>query len=291
MTMTNSFASESDHRECSRLHRKYGTTYFFASRRLPADVRRAIDAVYGFVRVPDEWVDNPRTDEMQTPQELLAEYRKELLSANYGVRPNYGVLRAFCDVVNQKLIPLEEPILFLDAMEQDLHVNRYETYEDLRLYMRGSAVSVGLMLLRVFDAPNEPDLIEGARQLAEAMQMTNFLRDFGEDADRGRVYFPLDEIQRFGLRDDIQYCLEHQKEWNEFAKFQIARIRELFAGANLRVKDLPRDCQFGVQLASTLYEKILDHVESNDYNVFRGRLMTTPREKMIAAWQLWANQL
>ena len=138
---------------------------------------------------------------------------------------------------------------------------------------------------------SEPELIEGARKLAEAKQMTNFLRDFGEDADRGRVYFPLDEIQRFGLRDDIQYCLEHQKEWNEFAKFQIARIRELFAGANLRVKDLPRDCQFGVQLASTLYEKILDHVESNDYNVFRGRLMTTPREKMIAAWQLWANQL
>jgi len=283
------FASESDFLECSRLHRKYGTTYYFASRRLPKEVRRRVDAVYGFVRVPDEWVDNPGTLSKDDSASLLRQYRQELMAAHYGVTPTFPALRAFADVLTETKIPLAEPTVFLDAMESDLTVSRYESFEDLQEYMRGSAVAVGLMMLYVLDADLTPAIIEGATALGEAMQLTNFLRDVGEDYARGRIYLPLDELEAHQVTEQMIGELNVTPEFVRLMQFQIERARSLFDKSDAAIPLLGEEVRFGVALARELYSKILEKIEANGYDVLNLRARTTPQDKMMAAWKLWAK--
>lgn len=274
------FASASDHAECRRLHRKFGTTYYFATRRFDAATRRRIHALYGFVRVPDEWVDNPGELSPDRRRKLLTDYRSQLLRGLDGVRPDHPVLRAFCDVVHETEMPLDEPLLFLDAMEQDLDVARYPTYESLRGYMRGSACAVGLMMCPIIGAGNDPKMLEAASALGEAMQLTNFLRDVGEDVGRGRIYLPKEDMAQFGVTDQDILGRNRSQAFVDLMKFEIARARSLYVLANEGIPLLPRPAQKGVRLASILYSRILDRIEANDYDVFTSRARTSTSEKL-----------
>lgn len=284
-----SFACEADYVECSRIHRQYGTTYYFASRRLPALTRRRVDGVYGFVRLPDEWVDNPGDLTTEQVRCLLSEYRQEMIAATYGVRPERPVLRAFADVMRETGMSPEEPIVFLDAMEQDLTKTRYATYDELRQYMRGSAMAVGLMLLHVLSGPQDESTRRQAMALGEAMQLTNFLRDVGEDLARDRIYLPQDELAQFGITEEDLREGRLTPEWSAFMDQQIARAKDLFREAEAGIKVLPAEMRFGVSLARELYAKILDKIVQNGYDVFRHRASTSAQEKMLTAWKLWSS--
>ena len=283
------FATEEDYAECARLHRQHGTTYFFASRRLPSQMRRQVDAVYGFVRLPDEWVDNPDPNEPDSANARLTSYRQEMLAATYGKRPTFGVLRAFSDVLRNCAISLEEPLVFLDAMEADLTVTRYPDYQALQRYMRGSAVSVGMMMLKVLGADQGPATREAATALGEAMQLTNFLRDIADDLDRGRIYLPQDEMARFGVTEAQLMRRLVSKGFVELMRYQIVRARTLYERSDAGIALLPDEVRFGVALARELYAKILEKIEAADYDVFRARVRTTPQEKMVAAWRVWSG--
>lgn len=286
--MTTPLATEQDYAECSRLHRHYGTSYYFASRRLPAHIRKQVDAVYGFVRVPDEWVDNPVETSPEGIAESLRSYRQALLATMYGVVPSHPVLRAFCDVMQETGMKFDEPLAFLDAMELDLTTFRYSTFADLRNYMRGSAVAVGGMLLYVFNSSDDPETRDRARCLGEAMQLTNFLRDVGEDYRRGRIYLPLDELARFGVTEEQIAEGSVNDAWRELMRFNIARARELFDQSDAGIARLPKEVRFGVALARELYAKILEKIEQNDFDVFRQRAATSPQDKMVIAWRVWS---
>lgn len=286
--MTTPLATEQDYAECSRLHRHYGTSYYFASRRLPPQIRKQVDAVYGFVRVPDEWVDNPEIDSPDRIAESLRGYRQALLATMYGVVPNHPVLRAFSDVMQETGMKFDEPLAFLDAMELDLTTFRYPTYADLRGYMRGSAVAVGGMLLYVFNSTDDPETRDRARCLGEAMQLTNFLRDVGEDYRRGRIYLPLDEMAQFGVTESQIHEGVVNEAWRELMRFNITRARGLFDQSDAGIVRLPKEVRFGVALARELYAKILDKIELNDYDVFSQRASTSPQDKMVIAWRVWS---
>lgn len=288
-TQKSTFAIESDYAECARLHRQYGTTYYFASRRLPLEMRRRVDAVYGFVRVPDEWVDNPNDLEPERTRMRLHAYRQELLAAGFGVAPNEPVLSAFADTVSACDIPLEEPLVFLDAMEADIDKTRYANYEELKVYMRGSAAAVGLMLIYVLGADRDEVTKSAAVALGEAMQLTNFLRDVGEDWDRGRIYIPQTELAQFGVSEASIADKVVTDSFRNLAEFSVKRARKLFSASDSSIAILPPDAKNGVMLARVLYEKILDKIEENDYDVFNKRARTTPQEKMAAAWNVWAK--
>ena len=277
------FATASDHAECRKLHRKFGTTYFFASRRLPAQLRRRVHALYGFVRVPDEWVDNPRKMSPPEREQKLNEYRNELIRGMDGVSPTVPVLRAFCDVAREVSMPLDEPLTFLDAMEQDLYTTRYETYEDLREYMRGSAASVGLMMCHLLEVPMDDMIQSAAISLAEAMQLTNFLRDVGEDIRRGRIYLPMADMNRFLGSEDGILREEVTRTFVRLMKYEIERARGLYSEADLGIPLLPKDVQPAVKLARILYSRILDRVEERNYDVFNGRARTSATEKITTA--------
>lgn len=281
-----SFAEESDHAYCRFLHRKHGTTYYFASRRLPRTTRRHVDALYGFVREADEWVDNPGSMTLLEQAEKLADFREQLIAGTKGVRPTNPTLRAFCDSMHELGMDSQEPLIFLDAMAQDLTVSRYETWDDLCHYMRGSAAAVGIMMCTVTGTPLTSTTLPAAVALGNAMQLTNFIRDVGEDWQRGRIYLPLEDLRRHGLSEADIAAGVVTDSWKAMLAEQIARARELFAEADKGIPQIPSSCRLGVQVARVLYAKILDKVEERDYDVFSGRARTGGLEKAVEAAKL-----
>lgn len=280
MVRIEAFATSQDFEECRRLHKAFGTSYFMASRLFPRSVRAQVDAVYGFVRVPDEWVDNPGGLSPDEARSLLNEFRRQLVKGYEGERPTFPVLRAFLDVAREKDIPASEPLVFLKAMEQDLDQSRFASYADLRRYMRGSAVAVGNMMCRVLGAEDTWEVRAGAAALAEAMQLTNFLRDVGEDLARGRVYLPLDELDRFGV--GLADLREGKVNSNfvDLMRFQIERARRLYAESDPHVARLPGYAQPAVKTARVLYARILDKIEAQGYDVFGHRARASVAEKV-----------
>ncbi|MCG9894672.1 MAG: phytoene/squalene synthase family protein [Fimbriimonadaceae bacterium] len=278
------FASPKDLAYCRRLHRLHGTTYYFASRRFPVEMRNRVDALYGFVREADEWVDNPGPMSKRESALRLKCFREGLhLAVQRGIRPSEPTLRAFADTVIETDLPLSEPDLFLDAMEMDLHLTRYETWDDLLGYMRGSAAAVGVMMSWMIGAPRDPQTLGAAQALGNAMQLTNFIRDVGEDLERGRIYMPLTEMAEHGLDAEFLERRQVTDEWRAFLKFQIARARDLYAEADAGIEQIPAENRLAVRLARELYARILDRVEERDYDVFSGRARTSRWEKMQTA--------
>jgi phytoene synthase len=277
------FASAADYAVCARLHRLHGTTYYLASRRFPREVRRRVDSVYGFVRVPDEWVDNPGGLSPSEQRAKLDGYLCELLRGLEGVAPSEPVLRAFVDTMRSTGMPVDEPLLFLDAMRMDLEVFAYPSYASLRRYVRGCASAVGLMMGHASGAPLTSEVREHAILLGEAMQMTNFLRDVPQDAALGRVYLPEEDLAAHGVsREDVL-----QGRWSaafeRLMRFEIARARELYARSDAVIATLPRRTRAPVRVARVLYSRILDRLEGQGANPYVRRARTGRLEKLWVA--------
>ncbi len=285
------FAESSDFEECRRLHRKYGSTYYFASRRFPAEIRRRVDVLYGFVRVPDEIVDNPLALGISDPSSALRAFRKELLQGLEGERPTQPVLRAFCDLCQEVKMSGEEPLRFLDAMEADLTVSRYATFDELRGYMRGSASAVGLMMCHVLEVECDAPVRAAAMALSEAMQLTNFLRDVGEDAVRNRIYLPMEDLDDFNVSCDQILEGVMTESFRRLMRFEIERARELYRQADAGIPKLPKATRSSIYLARVLYSRILDRIERRDYDVFSGRARTSSLEKLAVAGAVWARTI
>ena len=280
------FSDARDDATCRRLHRHYGTTYYLASHWFRPEIRRRTNALYAFVRVPDEWVDNPGDLTIEQRRVLLQDWRTQFLHGLEGVRPKHPAMRTFCDVVRETAIPLEEPLAFLEAMDQDLTVNRYPTYADLRGYMRGSAAAVGIMMCYVVGSTTTPQVTRAAQALAEAMQLTNFLRDVGEDASRGRIYLPLEDLATFEVPESEIISGQMSDRFQTLMKFEIARARALYLEADKGIPLLPPSARKPVVLARVLYSRILDRIEARNYDVFSGRARTSKLEKFVVALQV-----
>lgn len=191
-------------------------------------------------------------------------------------------MRAFIDTMNECQIPYDEPRLFLEAMQMDLTVRRYATYRDLEGYMRGSAAAVGTMMSCVMGAPRDARTNQAAQSLGNAMQLTNFLRDVGEDADRGRIYLPLDELDNFSVRESDILNRRLTPEFVELMRFQVARSRALYNEAHVGLRELQGAPLRAVVLARDLYARILDRIEAQNYDVYRRRARTSRGEKLAS---------
>lgn len=277
------FADAHDYEVCRRLHRQFGTTYYFATLRFPAHIRRRVHAVYGFVRVPDEWVDNPGPLSLEERKGLLHDWRRQLHRGLRGVRPDHPAMRAFVDVARECLIPPEEADCFIDAMEMDLTKFRYDTYEDLRGYMRGSAMVVGAMMCFAMDANPDAFTLARAHALGEAMQLTNFIRDVSEDVDRGRIYLPLEDLAAYGVTEGQILEKRFSPEVKELMRRQICRARTLYCHSDMGLPQLPSQMRRAVMVARLLYAKILDKVEEQGHNPFAGRARTSLKDKLVCA--------
>lgn len=259
------------------LNAHHGKTYYFSTLFFPPAIRRSVHALYGFVRYPDEIVDNPAPG--TNPAALLAEYREATRDAMRTGGSDLPVLHAFADMARRHALPPDFPLAFLDAMAMDLTRTRYETFEDLKTYTYGSASVVGLMMCHVIGI-SDPCALAPAHDLGLAMQLTNFWRDIGEDwQTRGRIYLPLEDLERFGYTEAMLAGGVINDQFLDLMRFEIARAHELYAASDLGIPYITPECRLPVKLARVLYSRILDKIEANNYDVFTRRARTSGLEK------------
>ncbi len=267
-----------DYEACRRLNAQHGKTYYFSTLFFPALLRRQVHALYGFVRYPDELVDNPLPG--VDPASALAEYRAATLFAMETGESDLPVLRAFADMARQVGMTPDYPLAFLDAMAMDLTRTRYQTFDDLLTYTYGSASVVGLMMCCLFGVTGE-ETLRHAYDLGLAMQLTNFWRDIGEDYRlRGRIYLPLDDMTQFGYTEAMLAHGIVNPQFKALLAFEIARARDCYTSADKGIPQLPAAAQRPVRLARVLYSRILDKIEDANYDVFRQRVRTSALEKV-----------
>ncbi len=275
---------------CRLINASHGRTFYLSTWLLPAAKRPAVHALYGFARHADDIVDSldPTLTVAQRERELESWAARFLAGA--GDDP---VLPAVHDTIDRYDIPAQHFDDFLRSMRMDLTTSEYASWDDLLDYTHGSAAVIGLQLLHVLGTIEGMQSVAApyARDLGVAFQLTNFIRDVGEDLQRDRLYLPKDELAAFGVtRDDLVSGVVDANVRRLLA-FQIARARELFRAAAPGIRLLAptsRDC---VRTASTLYGEILDAVEMADYRVLDRRVSVGPRRRaevvipgLVRAW-------
>ena len=266
---------EISYEECKRLNALHGKTYYLATLLLPKDKRPGVHALYGFARYADEIVDDlasTLTDQEKADQ--LRSWGELILRDLRRGESNDLIGRALVDTVQKYSIPLEYFEAFMRSMEMDLTVTRYSNYSELERYVYGSAVVIGLEMLPILGY-SDPRAIEAASALGTAFQLANFIRDIGEDLERGRIYMPLDELAQFGVTEEMLFARKMRPEIIEAIKFQIARVRQLQEIAEAGIHYLDPISQPCIRAASTLYCGIVDEIEANGYDIFSTRAKTS----------------
>ena len=277
MTLTASYET------CRRLHVRYGRSYYLATRLLPAWKRRHVHALYGFARYADEIVDSftMTTDRAGALDDLSA----KLAAGLAGEPVRDPVLPAFLHTVRSFDVDRGDIDAFLRAMRADLSVTRYATYDDLLDYMEGSAAVIGTMMLPVLEpvAGHEPAAREPARQLGLAFQLTNFLRDVAEDLARGRVYLPMDDLDKFDVSVADLAKSRIGPAVRDLLAFEAERAREHYRAAAGGVDLLIPSSRPCVRAAFQLYGGILDEIERGGFEVLAGRVRV-PRRRRAAVF-------
>ena len=267
---------------CRRVQRSHSKTYYFSTRLLPPEVRSHVYALYAFMRYADEIVDNPGATTLDQQLAALEALEEEALAAVVGEEIWNPVLRAYANTVRTRGIEPQNITAFMRSMKMDTHVFRYPTYEDLAAYTYGSATVVGLMMCRVVGVVDER-AEEHAEALGVAMQLSNFLRDVREDWVRGRVYLPLEDLERFGYSEEDLGAGVVDERFVELMRFEIGRARRLYAFADEGMGYIPRGRRYPVIVARELYAAILARIEAQCYDVFSRRAKTSLLSKFRVA--------
>jgi phytoene synthase len=277
--------------ECKRLNALHGKTYYLATLLLPKAKRPFVHALYGFARYADEIVDDLAST--LTDAEKAAELKTwgdGVLSGLKSGDSNDQVGRALIDTVNRFAIPHEHFVAFLHSMTMDLTVTEYANYEALMEYVYGSAAVIGLEMVPILGALS-PGAYEPAEKLGVAFQLANFIRDVGEDLDRGRVYLPQDELAQYGVDREMLEARKLTPQITAALKFQIERVRQLQREATpgiLQLEPASRPC---IEAASELYCGIVDEVEAIGYDIFNKRAKTSIGRRLRVAGKAYVKAL
>ncbi len=277
--------------ECKRLNALHGKTYYLATLLLPKAKRPFVHALYGFARYADEIVDDLASTLTETEKAAeLKTWGDQVLSGLKSGDSSDQVGRALIDTVNRFNIPHEHFVAFLHSMTMDLTVTEYANYEALMEYVYGSAAVIGIEMVPILGALSEA-AYEPAEKLGVAFQLANFIRDVGEDLDRGRVYLPQDELAQFGVDHEMLAARKLTPEITAALKFQIERVRQLqreAAPGILQLEPASRPC---IEAASELYCGIVDEVEAIGYDIFNKRAKTSTARRMRVAGKAYVKAI
>ncbi len=247
------------------LTRQHSRTFFMASGLLPRAKRQAIQALYAFCRVCDDLVDTGPPDDRLA---RLEEWRRRALTEE--PHSEDPIALAWTDTRIRYRIPLHYAHQLIDGVARDLKVQRYTNFEELAEYAYGVASTVGLMSMYIVGFVSEQAL-PYAVKLGVALQLTNILRDVGEDWRNGRLYLPQEELAAYNLNETDIATGQLDKRWKDFLSFQIDRTRRLYQEALPGLRFLSTDGRFAVAAAAELYQAILEDIESHDGDVFNRR--------------------
>jgi len=270
---------EQSYEHCRQLNKRYGTTYYWSTFALPKVKRHHVWALYGFCRHADDIVDDLGPVSVDVREKALTDLGDRLFADLEAGRSDDLVLKAVVHTIRAFGHDPECFRRFLASMAMDLTVTEYATWDDLLVYMDGSAAVIGEMMLPILE-PLDPAAYGHARDLGNAFQLTNFLRDVAEDLDRGRVYLPQEDLERFGA-DPHRRVVDDA--WRALMAFEVDRARSLYASADLGVAMLPPASARCVAAARTLYSQILDRIEAAEYDVFSQRATVPTWRKAATA--------
>ena len=274
---------------CRCITAKYAKTFYLGTMLMSEAKRRATWAIYAWCRRTDELVDGMQAD--TTDAETLFNWEKQL-EATFRGDPIHASDIALADTVKQYPMPIQPFKDMISGMRMDLKYDRYQTFDDLHLYCYRVAGTVGLMSAAIMGfETKDPSIIatatEAAIALGIAMQLTNILRDIGEDAQRGRIYLPLEDLQYFDYTEKDLLNGVVDERWIELMRFQIQRARQFYQYAEDGISALCRDARWPVWSSLILYRNILKAIEQNNYEVFGQRAFVPPSQKMLALPWAW----
>jgi phytoene synthase len=271
-------ALRTSYETCRRMHRRHDPTYYWATRGLPADVRPATHALYGFVRTADEIVDGPRrAPDPGARRAALDAWEAELDRGLAAGRSGHPVVGALVDAGTRHRLPLRELKTYMGSMRIDCAPVRIASWEELESYMDGSAGTVGRIMAPLLGVPDRHHGDVG--RLGLAFQLTNFLRDVREDWRLDRIYLPADELTAFGVAEGDLGRATASPALRALVTHEARRARALFAGAEEAVAAAPASVRPGIRFACAGYRRVLDHVERVDGDVL-GHAVG------LRAWQL-----
>lgn len=278
------------YRYCQQITRRHAKSFYFSAQFLPRAKRQVIYAIYALCRHVDDAVDEAGVHSEAEARRAVERWSRDLSAvyqeseAQHSVRN--PVLIAWRDMLRRYNVRQELPLELMRGVLMDTYINRYETWDDLRLYCYRVASVVGLMSSEIFGY-QEPVTLKYAEDLGLAMQLTNILRDIGEDAAIGRIYLPQEDLRRFGYAEaDLQQGVVNES-FRALMKFEIQRARALYAAADKGIPLLERDARLTVLLAARLYAAILNQIEQFGYDVFKARAHLTFGAKLRRLPSVW----
>jgi 15-cis-phytoene synthase len=281
---------------CRQITAEYAKTFYLGTLLLPKEKRKAIWAIYAWCRCTDELVDGAKAE--YTTEDTLASWEQQLESVFSG-QPIENTDVALVDAIEHFPMDIQPFRDMIAGQRMDLHRNRYQTFEELQLYCYRVAGTVGLMSNAVLGIGNKQSSVpwekegsiyvptEEAVALGIAMQLTNILRDVGEDLQRDRIYLPLEDLHAFNYSEQDLLKGVIDERWQAIMKFQIQRAREYYCQAEQGIRYLIRDSRLPVWTSLMLYQGILDSIERNQYDVFRQRAFVPSYKKTFALPIAW----
>lgn len=269
------------YRQAEKITAQHSKSFYFASELLPEEKRAAVRALYAFCRTVDDIVDESSAGE----RDARLDYWRGMVE-NASFADHDLVAAAWADTLTRYHIPRHYALQLIDGVARDLFQSRYQNFDELATYCYGVASTVGLMSMYIVGFESN-EAVPYAIKLGVALQMTNILRDVGEDYHNGRLYLPREELAFYGIPESQIAEGRRSESWRQFMKFQIDRTRQLYEESWAGVKMLEREGQLAIGAASVFYQGILDEIEKNDYNVFSRRASLSALGKVSRIPALW----
>ena len=281
-------ALREDYARCASITRRSSSNFYYAFMLLPAERRQALYSVYAFCRFVDDIADDAVGDEAGgKPAKLLARWREELERVFNG-SPTHAISRALAYNVRRFAIPRRYFEEIIDGVEMDLGRTRYATFEELRLYCYRVASAVGLVCIEIFGYRN-PRTRDYAENLGIAFQLTNIIRDLSEDAARGRIYLPLEDLARFDVSEDEILRGADTIELRRLLEHEVERARSFYAQAENALAAEDRAAMVCAEAMRSIYRALLERIASKGCGVVgRRHRISTPR-KLYLVGRTWAG--
>jgi 15-cis-phytoene synthase len=269
------------YKQAEKITAQHSKSFYFASGLLPEEKRAAVRALYAFCRKVDDIVDETSSPEQGS---RLDYWRRMVESTSFA--ENDLIAAAWADTLTRYHIPRHYALQLIDGVARDLSQTRYQTFEELATYCYGVASTVGLMSMYIVGFTDN-QAVPYAIKLGVALQLTNILRDVGEDYCNGRLYLPREELAFYGIQERDIAEGRVTGHWRQFMKFQIERTRQLYEESWAGVKMLEREGQLAIGAASLFYQGILDEIEKKNYDVFSRRASLNAMGKLRRMPALW----
>ena len=281
---------------CESVTKLHAKSFYFAAKFLPKPKRRAVYPIYAFCRHVDDEIDELGAGSEAEAVLAVERWKAKLIEIYAGQTTDNPraaaadgqskVFSAWRDLLKTYKIPANLPLELIAGVLMDTSIKRYETFDELYVYCYRVASTVGLMSSEILGYV-DPRALEYAEAMGIGMQLTNILRDVGEDAALGRIYLPQEDLRAFNVSEDQILANDFDENFAKMMKFQVERARFYYAAGEKGIALLEKDSRFTVLLAARIYAKILDEIEKQHYNVFIRRAQTSKGQKILAIPNIW----